>query len=91
MFVISALTIVGCTGYNKVLKSDDYTSKFEMANELYDDGQELRSIALYEQVYQRMPKTGEGELAYFRIGKGYYLAGDYYMAGYYLGPFHQLC
>ncbi|MDG1148558.1 MAG: outer membrane protein assembly factor BamD [Crocinitomicaceae bacterium] len=89
VFVISALTIVGCTGYNKVLKSDDYTSKFEMANELYDDGQELRSIALYEQVYQRMPKTGEGELAYFRIGKGYYLAGDYYMAGYYLGQFHQ--
>lgn len=49
----------------------------------------LRSINLYEQVYQRMPKTGEGELAYFRIGKAYYFAGDYYMAGYYLGMFPQ--
>jgi len=49
----------------------------------------LRSINLYEQVYQRMPKTTEGELAYFRIGKAYYYAGDYYMAGYYLGMFPQ--
>lgn len=49
----------------------------------------LQSITLYEQIYQRMPKTGEGELAYFRIGKAYYLAKDYYMAGYYLGAFTQ--
>ncbi|NRA12522.1 MAG: outer membrane protein assembly factor BamD [Crocinitomicaceae bacterium] len=49
----------------------------------------LRSINLYEQIYQRMPKTDEGELAYFRLGKAYYIAGDYYMGGYYLGQFPQ--
>lgn len=49
----------------------------------------LHSITLYEQIYQRMPKTGEGEAAYFRIGKAYYFAKDYYMAGYYLGSFTQ--
>lgn len=48
-----------------------------------------RSIALYEQVYQQSPKSAEGELAYFRIGKAYYYIGDYYMAGYYLGMFPQ--
>ena len=89
-FIISSgLIFTSCKSYNKVLKSDNYTAKFLMANELYDDGQELRSIELYEQIYQRMPKTNEGELSYFRIGKGYYLAGDYYMAGYYLGQFSQ--
>jgi outer membrane protein assembly factor BamD len=36
-----------------------------------------------------MPKTGEGEAAYFRMGKAYYHAEDYYMAGYYLGSFTQ--
>ena len=87
--IILATTIVGCTGFNKVLKSDDYAAKFEMANGLFDKGEEVRSIALYEQVYQRMPKTGEGELSYFRIGKAYYLGKDYYMAGYYLGQFSQ--
>ncbi len=47
----------------------------------------LRSITLYEQVYERMPKAPEGEDSYFKIGKAYYLAGDYYMGGYYLGVF----
>lgn len=89
IFVLSALILVGCNGYNQALKSDDYKLKFEMANNLYDGGQEVRSIALYEQVYQRIPKTGEGELSYFRIGKAYYIGGDYYMAGYFFGQFAQ--
>ena len=61
-----------------------------MANKLYGTdsrSQKSRSIALYEQVYQRLPKESEGELSYFRIGKAYYETGDLYMAGYYLGNF----
>ncbi|TNF49551.1 MAG: outer membrane protein assembly factor BamD [Bacteroidetes bacterium] len=53
------------------------------------DNSLFQSITLYEQIYQRMPKTGEGELSYFRIGKAYYLGKDFYMAGYYLGTFVQ--
>ncbi len=89
ILAFASLLLVSCNGYNRALKSDDYGAKFEMANELYDGGQEVRSIALYEQVYQRMPKTGEGELSYFRIGKAYYVGGDYYMAGYFMGQFAQ--
>ena len=89
IFAAVALVLMGCNGYNQTLKSDDYGAKFDLANELYDGGQEVRSIALYEQVYQRMPKTGEGELSYFRIGKSYYVGGDYYMAGYFMGQFAQ--
>lgn len=55
----------------------------------FRSGSLQRSVALYEQIYQRMPKTAEGELGYFRIGKAYYYSGDYYMAGYYLGMFPQ--
>lgn len=89
ILLLGVLTLSACSGYNKVVKSDDYDRKFEMANELYDKGQELRAVVLYEQVYQCMPKTGEGELAYFRIGKGYFLNKDYIMAGYYLAQFAQ--
>lgn len=83
--VVGILT--ACSNYNKVLKSDDYKAKFEMANELYDKGEYLRSVAFFEQVYQRFPKQAEGEVSYFRIGKAYYLDGDYYMGGYFLGEF----
>jgi len=88
---LGALVLLSsCSEYNKVLKSDDYNQKFETANSLYDQegtSGKARSIALYEQVYQRFPKRGEGEVSYFRIGKAYFLNGDYYMAGYYLGAF----
>ena len=89
VFFIATLTLVACSGYNRVLKSDDYSLKLETANQLFEEGNEERSIALYEQIYQRMPKTGEGELAYFRIGKAYYIGNDLYMAGYYFGQFSQ--
>ena len=88
--IITVLTfLVGCSGYNKVVKGDDYQQKFEMANKLYEEKDFDRCIVLYEQIYQHSPKTGEGELAYYRIGKAYYAEKDYYMAGYYLGAFSQ--
>ncbi len=79
----------GCSSYNSVVRSDDFDRKFELANELYDKKQYERSIALYEQVYQRMPKTGQGELAYYRIGKAYFAVEDYYMGGYYFSSFAE--
>ncbi len=87
------LAMTSCSDYNRVLKSDNYGEKFDMANYLYDSvatsSSKVRSISLYEQIYQRTPKQGEGELSYFRIGKAYYMSGDYYMAGYYLSQFPQ--
>jgi outer membrane protein assembly factor BamD len=111
--LILVLSLSACSDYNEVVKSDDYTRKYELANTLFEDGSKpkldrkgnikfdssgdpkveantlLRSVTLYEQVYERMPKTIEGENSYFRMGKAYYLAGDYYMGGYYLGVFSQ--
>lgn len=88
-FFALSLTLVSCNGYNRVVKSDNYDEKFQMANELYDKGEELRAVTLYEQVYQRIPKSGEGEVSYFRIGKAYFINSDYVMAEYYMGQFAQ--
>lgn len=81
--------IQGCSNYNSVVRSDNFERKFELANELYDRKQYARCIALYEQVYQRMPKTGQGEIAYYRVGKSYFAENDYYMAGYYFNSFAE--
>jgi outer membrane protein assembly factor BamD len=87
--LITAVVLISCSGYNKIVKGDDYQIKFETANSLYEKGQFMRSITLYEQIYQKMPKTGEGELAYYRIAKAYYAEKDFYMAGYYFGSYSQ--
>lgn len=87
LFLLLAAMLQSCSGYNKMVRSDDFTRKFEMANNLYDQKQFGRSIQLYEQVYQRMPKTGEGEVSYYRIGKSYFEEENYMMASYYLSTF----
>ncbi len=101
----SLILLSSCSDFNAVIKSDDYALKLERANEYYEegivpkikksgkkkykDGALMRAVSLYEQVYQRMPRESEGELSYFRIGKAYYLSGDFYMGGYYLAMFPQ--
>jgi outer membrane protein assembly factor BamD len=88
-FMLLLMLFSGCSEYNQVLKGDDYNTKFNLANSLFDEQDYFRSIALYEQIYQRMPKTGQGELAYYRIARGYFEEKDYEMSGYYFGSFNQ--
>jgi outer membrane protein assembly factor BamD len=81
------ILLVGCNSYNSILKSDDYKAKFDEANRLYDLGKYERCVALYEQVYQRSPRTPEGELSFYRLGKACYLVQDWNLAYYYLSAF----
>jgi len=70
-----------------MLKSEDYSGKFTMANDYFEQGKYVRCISLYEQVYQRYPHQEEGELAYFRLGKSYFEEKDFHSGAYFLGQF----
>lgn len=85
--ILILLFVASCSNYNRVLKSDDYNEKFVEANKLYDAGKFDRCVALYEQVYQRSPKSAEGEVSYYRLGKSCYAIEDWYLASYYLSTF----
>ncbi|RFC54895.1 outer membrane protein assembly factor BamD [Brumimicrobium aurantiacum] len=78
-----------CSEYQKIVKGDNYEEKFAHANRMYDKGSYTKALTLYEQIYQRYPKTDKGEVAYYRIGKSYFALEDYYMAGYYFNQFTQ--
>lgn len=83
------LSLASCSDYQKVVKSDNYEEKALVADRLYDKGSYEKALSLYEQVYQRFPQTGRGQLAYYRLAKSYYAMGDYYMAGYYFNNFSK--
>lgn len=92
VFFLTALSILflaSCSEYTQILKGDDYEKKFSFANDKFDNRHWSQSIALYEQVYQHAPKSSQGEVSYFRVGKAYFNAEDYYMAGYYFGAFFE--
>jgi outer membrane protein assembly factor BamD len=86
LFSILFFAVISCR-YNKILKGDDYEVKFVAAGEYFDKKQYTKAITLYEQYYQRFPKTDKGEVCYYRIGKAYFAEDNYYMGGYYLNSF----
>lgn len=81
------LFIGACSDYQKVVRGDDYEEKFLEANRLFDKANYAKAIILYEQIYQRFPKTDQGQVAYYRMAKSYFEEKDYFMAGYYFNQF----
>lgn len=79
--------VFSCSGYGKVLKSDDYELKRSFANESYEKKIWDQSAALYEQIYQRYSQGPIGEEAYYRLGMSHYEMKDFYMAQYYFSNF----
>ncbi|MFM8596015.1 MAG: outer membrane protein assembly factor BamD [Flavobacteriales bacterium] len=91
LLIISILFtgLTACSDYAKILKGSDYSQKFVTANELYDQKDYDKAIVLYEQIYQHAPKSGEGEVSYYRMATSYYAIEDYYMAQYYYSSYMQ--
>lgn len=87
--LILLLVVTACSDYNKIVKGDDYSAKFEEANRLFQNEKYDRCVVLYEQVYQRSPKSPQGEVSYFRLGIACYKVKDWYLASYYLGSFQS--
>jgi outer membrane protein assembly factor BamD len=83
------LVLIACSDYAKIVKGSDYSQKFVTANSLYDQKEFDKAIVLYEQIYQHAPKSGEGELSYYRMAQSYYEIEDYYMAQYYYSSYMQ--
>lgn len=85
--ILCLTLLVSCSEYGRVIKSDDYPAKFELANRFYAKKSYIKATTLYEQVYQRLPKTTEGEISYYLLGKSYYNLEDYILGAYYLASF----
>lgn len=89
LFTFFLLLLSACSDYAKIVKGSDYSQKFVTANSLYDQQDFDKAIVLYEQIYQHAPKSGEGELSYYRMAQSYYQIEDYYMAQYYYSSYMQ--
>ena len=84
VFILSA-----CSDYAKIVKGSDYSQKFVVANQLFEAQDFNKAIVLYEQIYQHAPKSGEGEVSYYRMAQAYFEIEDYYMAQYYYSSYMQ--
>ncbi|MBN1111372.1 MAG: outer membrane protein assembly factor BamD [Bacteroidales bacterium] len=81
------VTAFGCSGYEKVLKNNDYEQKYKFATKLFKEGKYQKSIKLYEQLIPLYRGTDKASTVTYYAAHAYYKSEDYIMAGYYFNRF----
>ncbi|MDF0716188.1 outer membrane protein assembly factor BamD [Muricauda sp. 334s03] len=82
LFCCTAVLLVSCSEYQKVLKETDTKAKYEMAEKLYDEGDYKRAVRLFEQIVPKYVGKPQGERVMFFFADSYFKNGDYYLSGY---------
>lgn len=81
------LLVMGCSEYNKVLKSKDIELKYAKSVEYYNNGECFKSLALLEELIGLTRGTQRAEDVYYYYAQSQYCTKDYYLANYYLKSF----
>ena len=76
-----------CSGYEKVVKSDDVNYKLTKANEYFDKKQYQKANAVYESLLPVMKGTKNFEALYFRYAYSSFYLKDYLSASYHFKNF----
>jgi len=79
--------LTACSGYEKVLKSDDINYKLTKANEYYDKRQYQKANQLYESLLPVMKGTKNFEPLYFKYAYSAYYLKDFLSASYHFKNF----
>jgi len=83
VIVLTGLLLSGCGEYEKLLKSRDFTLKYDKAVEYYQAGDYVRSATLFDQVANIYRGTTKADTVKYYQAKSYYGQADYIMAGHY--------
>lgn len=77
----------GCSGYNKVLKSNDPEYKFQKAVEYYKDGDCFKSLPIFDELIPILRGTQRSEDVYYYFAYNHYCTREYYLANFYFKNF----
>jgi outer membrane protein assembly factor BamD len=78
-----------CSGYEKVLKSTDYTLKYKKAKEYYQKKDYARASTLFEQIQAVYRATNKADTVEYMYAKSLFGQDDYIMAGHFFKEFTQ--
>lgn len=81
------LFIVGCSGYEKVLKSSDYKLKYREALRYYEKQDYVRAATIFDQISTVFRGTDQADTIYYYQAMSYFNQGDYILAGHYFRTF----
>jgi len=81
------LVFTGCSKYQRVLKSNDFEKKFDMAKVYYDNGKYQKAFPLFEELITVFRGTSKAEDVYYYYAYSNYKLGDFMLAGYHFDNF----
>jgi len=87
LLLFISVSLISCSGYNKVLKSNNLEYKYGKAVEYYKDEQCLKALPLFEELISLYRGTSKSEKIFYYYAKTHYCLKDYVLAGYYFKQF----
>lgn len=82
LLILIAVSFWSCSEYQKLLRSDDVTTKYSAADSLYKIGKYKKALTLMEQIVPVYRGKPQAEPLLFRYANTFYKLEDYYLAGY---------
>jgi outer membrane protein assembly factor BamD len=83
------IVLTACSGFEKVLKSNDYTLKYKEAKRYYAEENYYRAQTLLDQIAPVYRGTLQADSVYYMQAMSYFKQDDYIMAGHYFSMFAQ--
>lgn len=87
--VCLAFVLTSCGEYQRVLRKDDISMKYNMADSLYVKGKYKKSLKLMEQIVPAYRGKPQAERLMFIYANTFYELGDYFVSGYQFERFTQ--
>jgi len=84
-YIYIVLIIVGfssCSEYQKAIKSEDLSIKFEQASKQYEKGRYYKAITLFEQMASSFRGKPQAEKMFYMFSQSYFKTKQYYLSGY---------
>lgn len=80
--ILIIFCFTSCSEYQKALKSEDLTVKFDQASKQYEKGKYYKAITLFEQMAPSFRGKPQSEKMFYMFSQSYYKTKQYYLSGY---------
>jgi len=87
--LLMSVFVLGCSDYNKALKSQDLNFKFETAKKYYDMKDYVRASPLLEELLNLYRGTAKSQEVYYYYAMNHYGMQDFILAAYHFKNFAQ--
>jgi len=89
VLLLSALLLGSCSGYQKLLKSNDVNKKYEAAIKYYEEGDYFKAGTLLEELQPLLKGRPEAEKAQFFFANTNFKQSNYILSAHYFQSFYE--